>query len=202
MDRRQLQSAGTTYPYTHVQGLYGISYGLVMILIGLSNLDDPPLGRWALGGGLLLAAAALGGATLYYRHTVGRVVPLRSRQLRYFGGAVGGFAVFVAVDQFGRTILGRPPHHPVSTMAAGWALGMLVYYASTAGLRAHHVVIWGALAVSAVLPVWGTGVDRDAMAFFPIGAATIASGLLDHRLLVRTLQSYRDLNLEDRDAGA
>ena len=85
---------------------------------------------------------------------------------------------------------------------AAWALGMLVFYASDAGLRVHHMVIWGAVLVAGLLPIWGLGADKDAVAYFPIGAATIVSGLIDHRMLVRTFRSYKDLNLEDTNAGA
>jgi len=79
---------------------------------------------------------------------------------------------------------------------------MLVFYASDAGLRVHHMVIWGAALVAGLLPIWGLGADKDAVAYFPIGAATIVSGLIDHRMLVRTFRSYKDLNLEDTNAGA
>jgi hypothetical protein len=197
MDRRQLESAGANYPYMHFQGLYGIPFGLLWFVIALSNLEEQRVELWILGGCALLCLAALAGVSLYYQHHFGRVTPIRSRQVRYLVAAGAGFALYVAADQLGRTVLGRPPHEPVSTTAAAWALGMLVFYAATVGLRPHHIVIWGSLLVSGLLPVWGLGVDRDAMAFFPIGVATIASGFFDHRLLLRTFRSYEDLNLED-----
>lgn len=40
------------------------------------------------------------------------------------------------------------------------------------------------------------GLDRDAVAMFPLGVALITSGLLDQRLLVRSLGSSKALNLE------
>jgi hypothetical protein len=95
---------------------------------------------------------------------------------------VAGFAAYIAADQLGRAILGRPPQEPVSTTAAGWALGMLVFHAATLGLRAHHIAIWASVLVAGLLPIWGLSVDRDAIAFFLIGVATIASGLVDHAL--------------------
>ena len=200
MDRRQLESAGATYPHMHVHmlGLYGIPAGLLWFLIGLYNLAEPPVGPWILGGGTLLCLAAWAGVSLYYQHNFGRVTPVRSRQVRYLVAAGAGCAVFVAADVLGIAILGR--HQPVSIMAAGWALGMLVFYATIGGLRAHHIVIWGSVLVAGLLPIWG-GVDVNAAACFAIGAATIASGLFDHRLLVRTFSSGKDLNLEDSNAG-
>jgi hypothetical protein len=115
---------------------------------------------------------------------------------------VAGFAVFVGVDQLCRALLGRPPTEPISSMLVAWALGSLVFYAMGAGLRVHHVAIWGAAVVAGLLPVWGVGVDRDAVAAFPIGVATILSGLFDHRLLVETFRSYEGVELEPTDAGA
>jgi len=38
--------------------------------------------------------------------------------------------------------------------------------------------------------------------FLAIGVAAIATGIFDHRLLVRTFGSARDLNLENTHAGA
>lgn len=201
MDRRQLESAAATYPYMHIQGLYGVPFGLIWFLIGLSNLQKEPVPGWVLGGCALVALATLVGVHLYYQRNFGRVTPTRSRQIRYGVAAVAGFAVYVAADQLARIILGRPPQQPVSTTIAAWALGMLVFYLLIGGLKAHHIVIWGALIVAGLLPIWGLGVDRDALAAFPIGAATIVSGLFDHRLLVQTFRSYAGLNLEESDAG-
>jgi hypothetical protein len=200
MDRQQLESAGATYPYMHVQGLYGVAFGLVWFVIGLANLQEQSVPVWVLAGCGTLALASTLAVHVYYLRSFGRVTPSTSRQVRYGLAAVGGFAVYVAADQLGRAILGRPPEQPISTTAAAWALGMLVFYATTAGLKAHHIVIWGALLVAGLLPIWGLGVDRDAWASFPIGAATIVSGLFDHRLLVNTFRSYSGLNLEESDA--
>jgi hypothetical protein len=202
MDRRQLESAGATYPYTHIQGLYGIPFGIAMALAGLTNFRNPPGGPWVLGGSVLLCLVSFVGVTLYYQRNFGRVTPLRSRQVRYVLAALAGFAVYVAADQLARTILGRPPQQPVSTTVATWALGMLVFYAITTGLKPHRVVLWAIVLVAGCLPIWGQGVDREAMAYLPIAAAILVSGLFDHRLLVRTFRSYRDLNLEDSNAGA
>ena len=200
MDRRQLESAGANYPHMHMHmlGLYGVPAGLLWFLIGLFNLAKPSAEFWILGGGALLCLAAWAGVFLYYQRNFGRVTPVRSRQVRYSRAAGAGGAVFVAADVMGIAVLGR--HQPVSVIAAGWALGMLVFYAAIAGLRAHHIVIWGSLLVAGLLPIWGGG-DVDAVACLAIGAATIASGLFDHRILARTFRTYKDLNLEDSNAG-
>ncbi|MEV0651213.1 hypothetical protein AB0I28_38765 [Phytomonospora sp. NPDC050363] len=202
MDQRQLRSAGALYPYSHPQGLYGIPFGMALALVGLSNLHRPPAGTWLVIAGVVSTLAALAGVTRYYRVNFGRVTPMRSRQTRCLVAAVTGFAVYIGLDQLGRALLGRPPEEPVSTTAAAWAVGMLVFYAIAAGLRVHHVAVWAVVFVAGVLPIWGTGVDREAVAYFPIAAATMVAGLFDHRSLVLTFRSYRDLDLRDGHDGA
>lgn len=202
MDRRQLEAAGAGYPLVHVQGLYAVPAGLLWFLIGLSNVEERRVAGPILVAGFLLCLVGVAGAGLFYRRTYGRVTPTRERQVRYYVAFAAGFVVFIAADQLARSILGRPPTVGVSTMAAAWALGSLAFYAMSSGLRAHHVVIWGALLIAGLLPVWGTGVDRDAMAAFPIGLATIVSGVFDHRLIAQTFKAYEGLRLENSDAGA
>jgi hypothetical protein len=202
MDQRQLEAAGAAYPLVHVQGLYAVPAGLLWFLIGLSNLEEGPVAGPVLVAGFVLCLVGVAGAGLFYRRTYGRVTPTRERQVRYYVAFAAGFAVFIAADQLARAVLGRPPTVGVSSMASAWALGSLAFYAMSSGLRAHHVVIWGALFVSGLLPIWGTGVDRDAIAAFPIGIATVLSGLFDHRLIVQTFRTYDGLQLEHSDAGA
>jgi hypothetical protein len=203
MDRQQLESAGADYPfYSGMQGLYGIPLGIAWCFVALSNLSTKPLSPWALGGGILLVALAIWAVTLYYQHYFGKVTPTRSRKVRTIVAAGTGFGLYIVADQLARTILGRPPQQPVSTTAAAFALGMLVFYAVNTGLKAHHIVIWGSLLVAGLMPIWGLDANRDAVAFFPIGAASFASGLLDHRLLLRTFKAYDALDLENTSVGA
>lgn len=202
MDRRQLESAGNDYPHMYLQGLYGIPFGMAMALVGLTNLARPPALVWIGIIGPVLVLAAFFGVARYYRHRFGRVVHMRSRQTRHLVAALVGFAVYIGVDQLGRAIFGRPPLEPVSTTAAAWAVGMLVFYAIAAGLRLHHVVIWIAVFVAALLPLWTMGAAKEAVAYFPIAAATVVAGLFDHRRLVLTFRSYRELGLGDNHGDA
>jgi hypothetical protein len=202
MERRQLESAGANYPLVNVQGLYALPAGFLWFVIGLANLEDARLQGWSLAAAVLLCLGAVAGVSVYLRQRFGSVTPTRSRQVRDNVALVAGFVVFVGADQLARVVLGRPPTEPISSMLAAWALGSLVFYAMSTGPRAHHVIIWGAALIAGILPLWGTGVDRDAMAAFPIGVATILSGLFDHRLLVATFKSYEGLQLQGTDAGA
>ena len=202
MDRRQLEAAGARYPLVHVEGLYAVPGGLLWFVIGLSNLEERRVAGPILVAGFVLCLLGVVGAGLFYRRTYGRVTPTRERQVRYYVAFATGCVVFIATDQLARTLLGRPPTVGVSSMASAWALGSIVFYAMSSGLRPHHVVIWLALFVAGLLPIWGTGVDRDALAAFPIGIATIASGLFDHRLIAQTFRAYAGMQLEGSDAGA
>jgi hypothetical protein len=202
MDKRTLQSVGEHYPYLHLQGLFAIPAGLIWFLIGLSNLQRQPVKPLILLGGVLLAFGSLAAVALYYRTYYGSVTPTRSRQVRQFVAMGLGFAVFVGVDQLARILLGRPPGQPVSSYAASWAAGMLVFYAIARGLRAYHLVIWGSLFVAGVLPIWGLSLDRDAVASFPIGVATMLSGIFDHYFLVRAFDSSKRQSLGHSNVGA
>ena len=66
-------------------------------------------------------------------------------------------------------------------------------------LRTYHAIIFGSLVVVGLLPVWD-GADPSNTGLVLIGAAIIATGILDHRLLVRTFGSPKDLALSN--AGA
>jgi hypothetical protein len=68
-------------------------------------------------------------------------------------------------------------------------------------LRRHHVIIFGTLLVAGLLPVW-TGADPSNIGLFLAGIAFIATGIFDHRLLVRTFGPANRLKLEHGNAGA
>jgi len=53
----------------------------------------------------------------------------------------------------------------------------LAYYAILVGLRPHHLVIWGAVFVAGLVPIWGgLGVDRDPLAMIPLGSPRWSPG--------------------------
>jgi hypothetical protein len=91
---------------------------------------------------------------------------------------------------------------PVSVSAAAFALAMLAWFAICVGLKAHHLVIWGALLVAGLLPVWGTLPDKVSVAWLPIGVATVAAGSFDHRALVRAYGPAKDVNPENSNVAA
>jgi hypothetical protein len=78
---------------------------------------------------------------------------------------------------------------------------MLAYYAIVVGLRRHHVVVWGGLLLTGLVPVWD-GPDPSNVGLVLAGAAVVVNGVLDHRLLVRSFGSPGRLDLENGNAGA
>ena len=89
----------------------------------------------------------------------------------------------------------------MSLTAAMFALAMLAWYALCVQLQAHHVVIWGALLLVALVPVWGSIADSVSVALLPIGAATIICGVMDHFALVRGFGPAGRFDVADANAG-
>lgn len=206
MERATLNSTAANYP--SLQGLYAVPAGLLLLLSALAFLLQTPE-PWIhgiSGGGVLLCFVACVRIARYYSDNYGRVTPTTSRQVR---SAVAGaicIVILVGANIQGGALRVLPwsPDQPVSVFAASCALSVLVFCAMTVGLRAHHVVIWGSLLAASLLPIWGgLGLeDRwGAVVTIPVGVATIASGLLDHRLLVRSFGSATSLRLENSNVG-
>lgn len=200
MERRHLESAAANYPY--LQGLWTIPLGIGVILAGISNLQSRPIGIGAMAlilGGLAIAGAASLVIGRYYRDHYGSVIPTRDRTIRQ-GLALGAWiaVLFVGANQ----ALFWSPEGPQCIYASAFALATLAYYAILVGLRPHHLVIWGAVFVAGLLPIWGgLGVDRDPLAMIPLGLATMVSGLLDQRVLARSLTVPTGDRLEGTRVG-
>jgi hypothetical protein len=75
---------------------------------------------------------------------------------------------------------------PVNPTAIGFALVMLVTYGMSVGLKAHHKVVFGALLVAGLIPVWKHAGASGNAGLALAAVAVAAAGILDHRLLVRT----------------
>jgi drug/metabolite transporter (DMT)-like permease len=200
MQREHLASAAANYPY--LQGLWTIPLGIGIIVAGISNLQSRPTGIAAIAlilGGLAIAGTALLLISRYYRDHYGSVTPTRDRTIRQ-GLALGAWiaVLFVGANQ----ALFWSPDGPQCIYASAFALATLAYYAILVGLRLHHLVIWGAVFVAGLLPIWGgLGVDRDPLAMVPLGLATMISGLLDQRVLARSLAVATGDRLEGTHVG-
>jgi hypothetical protein len=172
---------------------------MLFIITGRGNLGWGPLGNpLVFLGFLLVLAAAWLGINRYYNDHYGRVTRSHRQQLRY---TIASFILFPAAI-VGGPILDASVDLPVSAFAAAFALAMLAWFAICVGLRMRHLIIWGALLVAGLLPVWGALADKISVAWLPIGVATIAAGILDHRALVRAYGPAKDLNHESSDVAA
>jgi len=197
MERKELEAAAAQV--TYLRGLLAIPIGMLFILTGLGNLGWGPLGNpLVFLGFLLVLAAAWLGINRYYNDHYGRVTRSHRQQLRY---TIASFLLF-PVAMIGGPILDASFDLPVSAFAAAFALAMLAWFAICVGLRVRHLIIWGALLVTALLPVWGAVADKISVAWLPIGVATIVAGIFDHRSLVRAYGPATDLNPESSDVAA
>jgi hypothetical protein len=197
MERKELEAAAAQV--TYLRGLLAIPIGMLFIITGLGNLGWGPLGNpLVFLGFLLVLAAAWLGINRYYNDHYGRVTRSHRQQLRY---TIASFILFPAA-MIGGPILDAYVDLPVSAFAAAFALAMLAWFAICVGLRMRHLIIWGALLVAGLLPVWEAMADKISVAWLPIGVATIAAGILDHWALVRAYGPAKDLNHESSDVAA
>lgn len=180
MDRKTLESAATRA--TNLRGLLGVPGGLIFIAIGLDKL------KWGLFAhdwvfvvivlGLVMSFAFI---NRYYDRHYGRATLTFSRLFANLGlnalvcfGLLAGIIIDLAVDV------------PISIFAIVTAASMFTWYAIAIGLKPHHFMIWGALLVIGLIPMWGSLDDRTSVAWLPIGAATILCGVMDHLTLARS----------------
>jgi hypothetical protein len=200
MERRQLEAAAANYPY--LQGLWAIPLGFGTIVAGISNLQNRPSDPVVLGiiiGGLAIAGVTSVLIGRYYRDHYGTVIPTRDRYIRQAVAIVAWIAIlFIGANQ----ALFWSPDGPQCIYASAFALATLAYYAILVGLRPHHVIIWGAVFVAGLLPIWGgLGADRDPLAMIPLGLLLMLSGVLDQRLLARSFRQSGTEQLEGSRVG-
>ena len=185
MDHAQLRSAAAGYPY--LRGLLSVPVGLLLVLAALGNWEWGPLrNSWV----FVAAAAAIAGSCLainrYYNEHFGRVTPSPRQQRRAAAAAAAGVAVMIGATTLLRSHAVWSLDLPVNPIAAAFGVLMLVYYAAVVGLRAHHVLIWGAVLVAGLLPVWD-GADPSNIGLVIAGVAAIVNGVFDHLALERIL---------------
>ncbi len=200
MQRRNLETAAANYSY--LRGLLAFPMGVLAILAALANWEVGPLRHvWAFP----VAAAALGVLflliTRYYNQHYGRLSPSTSQQVRAGVGVVLGLALVGGGSLLLRSRADWSLDLPVNPVAVTFALVMLMSYAIGVGLKAHHVIVWGALLVAGALPVW-TGTEPSNIGLLLAGVALMVSGAFDHRLFVQTFGSPNVLDLEESDVRA
>lgn len=199
LDRKKLESAAVDYSY--LRGLFGIPVGLVFILAALGNWEWGPLRHpWVFLLFLLVLGAACLPISRHYDEHYGRVTLSARQQTRAAVASVISIPVVFGGSLLARSRADWSLDLPVNPISASMAVVVLAAYAISVGLKAHHVIIWGAVLVASVLPVW-TGADPSNVGLVLAGVATIATGVFDHRRLVRDLGPSKRLNLKDSGVG-
>lgn len=200
MQRGNLETAAANYSY--LRGLFGIPLGGLIILAALVNWGVCPL--WAFLVAVMAAGAACLPIARYYNENYGRLSPSTRQQARGAVAAVIGVAVVGGGSLLLRGRADWSLDLPVNAIAVSFALFMLISYAIYVGLRAHHVIIWGALLVAGALPVWNGANPSNIsnVGLVLAGVAVMVSGVFDHRLFVHTFGSPGVLDREDSDVGA
>lgn len=190
MDRRELETAAARS--TYLRGLLAVPLGVLFVLAGLGNLGWAPLQSPVVFGACLAALAVVAAVlTRSYNEHYGRVRLAQRQQLRF---TVTSFACF-GIPLVSGALLDFHLDLPISLTAALFGPAMLLWFTLCVGLRRDHVLVWGALMVVGLLPVWGGVPDRASAAWVPLGVATVVAGLLDHRALARTFRPPTDLHV-------
>jgi hypothetical protein len=200
MERRKLETAAASN--SHLRGLFAIPLGLLMIVSALGNWEWGPLRHdWVFFACVLVIGVACLAVSRFYNEHYGRASLSRPQQVRAAVTAIIGGPLVFAGSLLARSRADWSLDLPVNPTAATFALLMLAWYATVVGLKAHHVIVWGALLIAGALPVWN-GADPSNIGLVLAAAAVILSGVFDHRLLVRTFGPSHGLELADGDVGA
>jgi hypothetical protein len=200
MERKELETAAATN--AHLRGLMSVPLGLLMLLGALGNWEVGPLRRaWVflMCAGALAAMYAL--IARYYNEHYGRVRPSTKQQTKAALSVVVALVLVIGVSALLSSNASWSLDLPLNPVAITLALVMLMTYAVNVGVRAHHAMIFGALLVAGLVPVWTTD-DAANVGLLLTGVAVIAAGLLDHRLLVRAFGPANRLRVESGNAGA
>jgi len=201
MERTKLETAAAEN--SHLRGLFAVPLGALAVLSALGNWEAGPLRHdWVfLAGALLILAACLPIARFYNEH-YGRVTPSRRQQVRAAIAVVLCLPIVIGGSLLLSSRASWSLDLPVNPTAISFALVMLVTYAMSVGLRAHHRVVFGALLVVGFVPVWERAGESGNAGLALAGVAVAIAGILDHRLLVQTFGPSRGLDGEQVDVRA
>lgn len=190
MERRELETAAARA--TYLRGLTAVPLGLLFLLVGLGNLGWAPVQRPAVFlACLAVLAAAAFGINRHYDEHYGRVRLAKRQQRRFTVASLACFGFGLVVG----STLDYRLDLPVSAFAVCFGLAMLCWFATCVGLRMDQVLVWGALVVVGLVPVWGGLADRASAGWFPIAVATVLAGILDHRALARIFGPVPELHV-------
>jgi hypothetical protein len=178
--------AAAAATYASFRGLLQIPAGALIVLAALGNWEVGPFRHtWVFPVCVVLLGAAWLPIQRHYQEHYGRI-EVSARQQAKTVAALGIAVVVVIVGSLLlRSRASWSLDLPVNPIAITFAVVMLVSHLLGAGVRTHHVVIWGALLVAGALPGWD-GEDPSNVGLVLAGVAVMLSGLLDHRQLVHS----------------
>jgi hypothetical protein len=189
MQPDDLRTAPANYAY--LRGLLLVPGGLLILLAALGNWKVWPFANTA---AFLAAVAALGaaGAAIQYDYNkhYGRLHLSGAQQLRATGGVVAGVAIVTVGSLLLRSRASFSLDLPVNALAVTLAAVMLITYAVGVGIKAHHLLIWGAVLLVGALPVWHGG-DPSNIGLTIVAGATVVDGLFNHRLFIKAFGPRR-----------
>jgi hypothetical protein len=164
--------------HSRLRGLSAVPIGALLIVSALMTWQVAPFANgWVL---LLVAAAALAGIFKIQTHYDDRYGPVVAPKPHI----AHGVALVVAIAAV--LVLSWWLAIPVNAAPLMLAIIALAHYAFVVRARAHHLVIWGAVLVACLLPVWP---DRPyATTTLMLGVALVLTGVLDHLALVRPVE--------------
>jgi hypothetical protein len=180
MDRKQIERTAAVNHY--LRGLIALPVGAVLIAAALGNMKWGPFRPlWVVPVVIAVAGAAYLMIARSYNDSYGRVTP--TANARTVARSVLAVAVMV-----GGPILVQVLDLPVNGFGLAWGAVALGYYAVNVGLHPHHIAIWGAVLIASLVPLWGDPrtTNTPNVGLLMIGVALLATGVLDHRLLVET----------------
>jgi hypothetical protein len=183
VQRKQLERRVAAY--SHLRGITGIPGGLVAVIFALGNWRVGPFAHDL----VVVAALAAAACAWYlieraYRRRYGCMTRSAGTELR----TVVSMALAVGLV-FGGAMLLYGLELPVNPIMVVFPVAFVALYAIGGALRPHHLVIWGAVLVAGLLPVWQAPPDPANVALVICGCAAIASGLLDHLAFTRLFAS-------------
>ena len=184
MDHTQLRSAAAEYPY--LRGLISVPAGALFIVAALGNTGWGPFATIGCSCSRCWRSVPPAAVNRFYNEHYGRVTPSTRQQVKAAAVTVAGVVLMVGLSTLLRSRASWSLDLPVNPIPAVFGALMLAYSAAVAGLRPHHLVIWGALIVAGLLPVWD-GADPSNVGLVMCGVAVMVNGVFDHLQIVRTL---------------
>lgn len=201
MERARLETVAVEN--SHLRGLFAVPLGALMVLAALGNSEAGPLRHdWVFLAGVLLLLAVCLPIARFYNDRYGRVTPSGRQQIRAAIAVVICVPLVIAGSLLLSSRASWSLDLPVNPTAISFALVMLVAHAVSVGLRAHHTVVFGALLLAGLIPVWERAGESANAGLALAGVAAAVAGSLDHRLLVRTFGPSRALDTEQVDVRA